>query len=127
MFLFETFDPSAENPRITGGKFLPHDDGFGIQEWGEEYFDTLLSNPELMIVYDPQVRTFHVGCHRHRDARRCFQHGTIGSGFVCPFASDACVMDEIRKNRSTVGLRLIGTRTNGNEQSHPPEHAIRLF
>ncbi len=72
-FLFETFDPNNDQQKIAGGRFLPHDDATGIGEWGDEYFDTLLSNPELMIVYDPPRRTFFIGCHRHASARNCFR------------------------------------------------------
>ncbi len=82
-FLFETFDPNNEQQKITGGRFLPHDDANGIEEWGDEYFDTLLSKPELMIVYDPPRRTFFIGCHRHASARNCFRHGKIIGAFNC--------------------------------------------
>lgn len=124
IFLFETLDPSKDNAKITGGKFLPHDDGFGIQEWGEDWFDSLLSNPELMIVYDPEIRTFHIGCNRHAAARDCFRHGTISHGFQCPFSDDACLMEQIRKKRSSVGLRLIAKTRNGNEQSDPRKSPV---
>jgi hypothetical protein len=117
IFLFETLDPSKENAKISGGRFIPHDDGFGIQEWGEDWFDSLSSNPELMIVYDPHVRTFHVGCSRHIAAQNCFRNGKIGADFRCPFSDPACLMDQIRKNRSAVGLRPINPQHNGNEQS----------
>lgn len=105
VFLFETFDPNNEQQKITGGRFLPHDDAIGIEEWGDEYFDTLLSNPELMIVYDPPRRTFFIGCHRHADARTCFQHGRISSGFDCPFEDMNCLMKKIRGDLDSVCLR----------------------
>ncbi|ADG69872.1 hypothetical protein Plim_4061 [Planctopirus limnophila DSM 3776] len=123
IFLFETFDPSNDNAKISGGKFLPHDDGLGLQEWGEDWFDSLSSNPELMIVYDPQVRTFHVGCNRHTLARNCFRHGRINGDFQCPLLDATCLMDQIRKNRVTVELRLIKAIHNCNELSNPPKSA----
>ncbi len=111
-FLFETFDPNNDQQKIAGGRFLPHDDATGIGEWGDEYFDTLLSNPELMIVYDPPRRTFFIGCHRHASARNCFRHRKINGAFNCPFDSVNCVMNEIRGVRSSVGLRPL---RKGNE------------
>lgn len=105
IFLFETVDAAGTNPRITGGKFLPHDDALGLQEWGEDYFDYLLGHPELMIVFDPTRRTFHIGCSRHADAQACFQTGIIRQDFLCPFARGNCLMEEIRGQRRVVGLR----------------------
>ena len=105
VFLFETFDPDKDDQRITGRRFLPHDDAFGLEEWGDEYFDTLLSNPELMIVYDPPRRTFFIGCNRHSNARDCFLHGKIAAAFVCPFREQHCLMHSVRGHRDVIGLR----------------------
>jgi hypothetical protein len=107
VFLFETFDPNNERQKITGGRFLPHDDAIGIEEWGAEYFDTLLCNPELMIVYDPPRRTFFIGCHRHPAARNCFLYGKICAGFECPFDDSNCLMNKIRGDRDSIGLRVM--------------------
>ena len=104
IFLFETFsDP--DSPKVTGGKFIPHDDAVGFDEWGEDYFQHLLDHPELMIVYDAELRTFHVGCSRHVEARRCFTNGTISTSFNCPFRTHDCLQHKIRQNRPTVRLR----------------------
>lgn len=104
IFLFETVDGSDAERRISGGKFLPHDDASGIEEWGEDYFDTLLSNPELVIVYDPGFRRFHIGCSRHARARGCFAEGRIAAEFRCPLGNADCLMDRIRRTRPAVGL-----------------------
>jgi hypothetical protein len=118
-FLFETFSIVDDNPRVTGGKFLPHDDTLGRNEWGEEYFDTLLSNAELMIVHNPTQRTFHIGCSRHPHARQCFQTGCIPTTFECPFHSEVCLMKQITGENSSIGLRPINTKLVNNliEQS----------
>lgn len=106
VFLFETFsDPDA--PKVTGGKFIPHDDASGFDEWGEDYFQHLLDHPELMIVYDSELRTFHVGCSQHRDARRCFASGEISRAFACPFQTEDCLQHRIRQDRVSVRLRPV--------------------
>lgn len=104
VFLFETFSGEGR-PKVTGGKFIPQDQAFGIDEWGEDYFQHLLDHPELMIVYDTQERTFHVGCSRHPAARRCFVDGRISDDFQCPFESADCLMRRILNVSQTVGLR----------------------
>ena len=124
IFLFETFSDADPSPRITGGKFLPHDDAFGIDEWGEDYFDYLLGHPELMIVFEPTRRTFHIGCNRHIDARRCFRNGFIPADFHCPFGATACLMDAIRQARPNIGLKLIAHTRNGDEQGVARERAV---
>ncbi len=105
-FLFETFS-GDDSPKVTGGKFIPHDNAFGIDDWGEDYFQHLLDHPELMIVYDTQLRTFHIGCSRHVDARRCFVEGRLSKEFTCPFDSRECLMHKILDHRSAIGLRPV--------------------
>ena len=106
VFLFETF--SGENsPKVTGGKFVPKDDAFGINDWGEDYFQHLLDHPELMIVYDTDLRTFHIGCSRHIDARKCFVDGSVDQHFDCPFQKSDCLMRTVLGRRESVGLRPI--------------------
>lgn len=104
LFLFETFS-GDDAPKVTGGKFIPHDNAFGIDDWGEDYFQHLLDHPELMIVYDTELRTFHIGCSRHIDARRCFVAGRMSNTFQCPFDSSVCLMHKIRNNRDSISLR----------------------
>ncbi|QDU93630.1 hypothetical protein [Lignipirellula cremea] len=104
IFLFETFS-ADDGPRVTGGKFLPHDNAFGIDDWGADYFQHLLDHPELMIVYDRELRTFHIGCSRHSDARRCFVEGRVPADFPCPFHADACLMHKLRGDRKAVKLQ----------------------
>ena len=104
IFLFETL-PDANAPNVEGGKFIPHDDASGFDEWGADYFQHLLDHPELVIVFDPDQRTFHIGCSRHVNARKCFVNGTIAGSFQCPFKTDDCLQHKIRRNRASVGLR----------------------
>ncbi|QDT65731.1 hypothetical protein [Calycomorphotria hydatis] len=104
IFLFETLD-EANHRKIAGGKFIPHDDAFGINEWGEDYFQHLLDHPELILAYDAEQRTFHVGCSRHIEARRCFAEGMISKSFQCPFSSGNCRISKILSGRHEVRLQ----------------------
>jgi len=106
VFLFETFS-GEDRPKVTGGKFIPHDDAWGLSEWGADYFQHLLDHPELMIVFDPTKRTFHIGCSRHREARRCFATGELVESFVCPFEAAQCLMHALLAGRKAVKLRPI--------------------
>ena len=107
LFLFETFSEAdtAVKPKITGGKFIPGANEFGIEDWGEDYFQHLLDHPELMIVHDPTRRTFHIGCSRHIDARRCFVDGYVSRSFTCPFGTESCLMHRLLQDRDKVNLR----------------------
>ena len=111
LFLFETFSDADDKPEITGGKFIPGANEFGVADWGEDYFQHLLDHPELMIVHDPTHRTFHIGCSRHIDARRCFVDGRIAKSFTCPFGADQCLMHRVLGDRSSVNLRPYSQRT----------------
>ena len=105
LFLFETFSGADYKPEITGGKFIPGANEFGVNDWGEDYFQHLLDHPELMIVHDPTHRTFHIGCSRHIDARRCFIDGAVSKSFNCPFGAQQCLMHKLLGDRLTVNLR----------------------
>lgn len=105
LFLFETFSEAETQPKITGGKFIPGANEFGVADWGEDYFQHLLDHPELMIVHDPTHRTFHIGCSRHIEARQCFVDGKVSRSFTCPFAADHCLMHAILGDRDSVNLR----------------------
>jgi hypothetical protein len=97
-------------PRVVGGRFLPPDDAWGLEEWGPGYFEHLLQHPELVIVWEPQMRTFHIGCTRHATARACLESGLIPEGFECPEGAVACPLRPLR------GARLIrpGAPTTGS-------------
>ena len=105
LFLFETFSDAETKPEITGGRFIPGANAFGVDDWGEDYFQHLLDHPELMIVHDPTHHTFHIGCSRHIDARRCFVDGAVSESFTCPFGADRCLMHAVLVGRSSVNLR----------------------
>ncbi len=105
LFLFETFAEAENKPQITGGKFIPGANAFGIEDWGEDYFQHLLDHPELMIVFEPVQRTFHIGCWRHLAARRCFVEGKIPESFECPFDARICRMHQVMGERAGVSLR----------------------
>ena len=86
-------------PTVHGGRFVPTDDAWGFDEWGRSYFDHLMAHPELVLVYDPTLRTFHTGCTRHPLARACWVSGSVPSGFGCPFGNIACLMRPLRGRR----------------------------
>ena len=110
LFLFGTFSDADTKPELTGGKFIPGANEFGVADWGEDYFQHLLDHPELMIVHDPVQRTFHIGCSRHIDARRCFVDGSVTESFTCPFGADRCLMHRLLADRPSVNLRPYARR-----------------
>jgi hypothetical protein len=91
-------DKWDEVPAVRGGRFIPHDDD-GRGEWGPGYFEHLLQHPELVLAYEPQVRTFHIGCTRHAAARACLANGEVPVGFVCPVAEAGCPLEVLRGSR----------------------------
>jgi hypothetical protein len=106
-FLFESFPNDGSGITVAGGKFIAHDDCIRIDEWGNDYFDYLMGNPELVLVHDPAQRTFHIGCTRHKDALRCYKRGTVPIDFTCPFGETACRMKVLLGNAVGVGLRRL--------------------
>lgn len=117
-FLFETFPNDGSGITVAGGKFIAHDDCIGIDEWGKDYFDYLMGNPELVLVHDPAHRTFHIGCTRHIAALQCYNRGTVPVDFTCPFGETACRMRIMLGNAVGVGLRpLISRRANDCNQA----------
>lgn len=54
-------DTWEEVPKVIGGRFVPADDSTGLAEWGPGYFEHLLQHPELVLAWEPQRRTFHIG------------------------------------------------------------------
>ena len=76
---------------------------------GPSYFDHLIEHPELVLVYDPPLRTFHTGCTRHPDARACWAAGKVPEKFACPFATGECLMAPLRGKRIRRVGREIGS------------------
>lgn len=87
-------------PAVRGGRFVPHDED-GRAEWQPGYFEHLLQHPELVLAYEPQVRTFHIGCTRHAAARACLANGEVPGGFVCPVGAAKCPLESMRGARFT--------------------------
>ncbi len=83
-------------PKTEGGRFIPSDDAWGLSEWGPGYFEHLLQHPELVLIWEPAERTFHIGCTRHAAARGCLESGRVPTEFACPFRSPACPLEPIR-------------------------------
>ena len=99
-------------PRVRGGRFVPHDDAWGLAEWGPEYFEYLLAHPEFFPILDPEFRTLHIGCTRHAEARACRDSGQVPRDFTCPAASASCPLRSLR------GARLVLPR-GGIKATHP--------
>jgi hypothetical protein len=84
-------------PKVRGGRFVPDDDAWGFDEWGLSYFDHLIEHPELVLVWDERVRTFHTGCIRHPLAKACWSTGVVPENFECPFdGGSECLMRPLR-------------------------------
>lgn len=109
LFLFETFPLDGSGVTVAGGKFIAHDDCIAIDEWGKDYFDYLLGNPELVLVHDPVQRTFHIGCTRHAAALQCYVRGSVPNDFTCPFAETICRMKTMGDSGVGVSLRPLRT------------------
>jgi len=89
-------DEWSQIPKVVGGRFVPTDNASGLSEWGPDYFEYLLLNPELVLAYEPAERTFHIGCHQHLAARACLINGTVPRTFNCPVASTSCPLEALR-------------------------------
>jgi hypothetical protein len=88
-------------PKVRGSRFVPTDDTRGLEEWGPGYFEHLLQHPELVIVWEPEQRTFHIGCTSHPAARECMKSGQVPVDFRCPLDSLACPLLPLRGSRRT--------------------------
>jgi hypothetical protein len=91
----ECLDAWEQVPEVQGGRFLPRDDAWGLSEWGPGYFEHLLQHPELVLIWEPAERTFHIGCTRHADARACLESGRVPTDFVCPLDSASCPLEPL--------------------------------
>ena len=94
-------DDWEEVPAVKGGRFIPPDDAWGLAEWGPGYFEHLLQHPELVLLWQPAERTFHIGCTRHAAARSCLESGGVPPGFACPAGSPSCPLLPLRGARLT--------------------------
>jgi hypothetical protein len=89
-------DDWEDVPVVRGGRFIPADDAWGLAEWGPGYFEHLLQHPELMLLWQPAERTFHIGCTRHPAARDCLETGSVPVTFTCPASSRSCPLMPLR-------------------------------
>jgi hypothetical protein len=89
-------DEWEQVPEVEGGRFVPRDDAWGLSEWGPGYFEHLLEHPELVLLWEPAERTFHIGCTQHAAARSCLEFGRVPVQFDCPLDSPACPLLPIR-------------------------------
>ena len=106
-------DAWEQAPRVRGGRFVPHDDAWGLAEGGPEYFEYLLDHPELVLLWQPAIRVFHIGCTRHPAARACLTAGAVPVDFACPVESPACPLRPLR------GARLARPRVKSGHPQTP--------
>jgi hypothetical protein len=105
-------DEWEQVPTVKGGRFVPPDDARGLAEWGPGYIEHLLQHPELVLLWEPAQRTFHIGCTRHAAARSCLESGGVPKGFACPVGSASCPLLPLK------GARLTAPST-GPDRSRP--------
>lgn len=79
-------------PFVIGGRFIPHDDAWRMDEWFQSHFEYLLNHTESAPYV---VRTFHFGCTQHPAARACLAAGFIPADFQCPLRSQDCPMRKL--------------------------------
>ncbi|MDY3557863.1 hypothetical protein R5W23_005514 [Gemmata sp. JC673] len=82
-------------PAVRGGQFVPAADD-QRSDWITGYFEYLLQHPELVLLYDPSHRRFHIGCNRHAAARACLSVGRVPGDFVCPRGAADCPLTPLR-------------------------------
>jgi|GEM_PF-2100893 len=93
---------TEDAPEIETGHFLPgaEDPQQSLQgegAWNQDQFDYLMNHPELVVVWDPETRSLHIGCVAHFKARQCWQNMAVPADFSCPFhRGDTCLMVPFR-------------------------------
>jgi hypothetical protein len=113
-------DDWEQVPRVAGGRFLPPDDAWGLDDWGPGYFEHLLQHPELMLLWEPAERTFHIGCTRHAAARAALEEGAVPADFACPLHSSACPLRTLRGAHLIAPAAKVAYR--GDSQTLPRSH-----
>lgn len=97
-------------PVVIGGRFVPAEQPLVGAEWHADYFEYLLKYPELLLVNEVQLRTFHIGCTAHPEARAALAAGCIPAGFVCPLGSTDCPMRRMLAESPGQSIQLVGPR-----------------
>jgi hypothetical protein len=82
-------------PTVHGSNFIPRDDS-DRNDWMISYFEYLLANPELLLAFNINDRSFHTGCQQHQAARICISNGGVPCGFACPLKLIQCPMHSLR-------------------------------
>lgn len=100
-------DDWAEVPTVEGGRFVPRDDAWGLAEWGPGYFEHLLQHPELVLLWEPERRTFHIGCTAHAAARSCLVAGQVPAEFACPAGTPSCPLLPLKGSRLLAPARPV--------------------
>ncbi|WP_020475448.1 BTB/POZ domain-containing protein [Zavarzinella formosa] len=95
-------------PVVIGGRFVPAEQSQLVgPEWHADYFEYLLSYPELLLNEKRPLRTFGI-CTAHPEARSALASGCIPAGFVCPLASAECPMRRLLAGSPGQSLCLTG-------------------
>jgi hypothetical protein len=80
----------APVPKVIGGKFIPTDDAAVWDGWCAEYFDYLMSNPELDSFRGPIVfRPFYIGAGQMAAIARLLRAGNSESSIALSVRSIA--------------------------------------
>jgi hypothetical protein len=101
-------------PEVTEGSFVDDADCEDVKQNEVDYFDFLLSHPDLVLAYEPVGRTFHIGCTQHATAKACLAAGVVPATFICPLREFFCPLERLR-----------GTRLVRAGATHPINIAIR--
>jgi hypothetical protein len=48
-------------PRATGGRFIPRENTDDFDGYGETFLELLLDDPAIILAYEGEQRTFHIG------------------------------------------------------------------
>src|SRR5262249_40274035 len=49
-FFGRVADAQEQPPVVIGGRFVPHDDAWGCEEWKQEYYEYLVEHPEVVVM-----------------------------------------------------------------------------
>jgi hypothetical protein len=102
-------------PKVTGGRFVPHDDAVRMADWIQDWHEYLLGHPDVVLL--PRVviviRTFHIGCRSHPAARAVLSAGRLPTDYQCPLGSVVCPMEKLQTVAPGHDLLLVPSAAGG--------------
>jgi hypothetical protein len=73
---------------LVDSELLFDDDEADTDDWAD-FFEYMLSHPEIFPPFEPFFRTFYIGClHSSHTGHRIFE--AASANFACPFKSPIC-------------------------------------